>query len=196
MGHCDRFADRLIAAEQVDAKRKERYEMEMRQILNQTLTPARRVAYAIGALLGIFVGVDFAILAATTHMTGEYAAWGRAVFGAFAVLGLVWAALAGRIAIRGVIDLRSDRTSVARLVWYNSILICAVALFVSWLNLKYGSGKWSVFTALIGIAYLIAGMLSVVRNLVHQAELRIREKLLEIELRLTDMDEEMRKGRT
>jgi glycopeptide antibiotics resistance protein len=85
---------------------------------------------------------------------------------------------------------------VARLVWYNSILICAVALFVSWLNLKYGSGKWSVFTALIGIAYLIAGMLSVVRNLVHQAELRIREKLLEIELRLTDMDEEMRKGRT
>ena len=189
MGHRDSFADRLIAAEQVNAKRKERYEMQMRQLLSQTLTPARRAGYAIGALIGLFLGVDFAVLAATGHMTGEYAAWGRGVFGVFAAFGLVWGALAGRIAIRGTVDLRSDRTAVTRLVWYLSIFIVVVALFVGGLDLRYGSGKWSVFTALIGIAYLIAGALFVVRNLVQQAELRIREKLLEIELRLTELDE-------
>ena len=195
MSHHDTFADRLMAAEHVDAKRKERYEMEMRKILSQTLTPARRTAYAVGAVFGLLVGVDFGVLAVTLHITGAYALFGRAVFAVLAVLTLAWGALAGRIAIRGTVDLTKDRTAVARLVWYFSVLISVVALLVGGLELRYGSGKWSAFTAVIGLAYLIAGALFVIRNLVQQSELRIREKLLEIDLRLADMDEEMRKSR-
>ncbi len=191
MNHHDTFADRLIAAEQMDAKRKERYEMEMRKILTQTLTPARRTAYAVGAILGLLFAVDYGWLAATLHITGEYAVWGRVAFGAFALLALGWTVVAGRIAIRGTLSLTTDRTMTARLLWYLCVLISIVALCVGGLELTYGSGKWAVFTAVIGLAYLIAGALFVIRNLVQQSELRIREKLLEIELRLAELNEEL-----
>jgi len=187
----DRFADRLIAAEHIDTKRKERYEMGMRQLLNQTLTPAKRIAYAFGAIVGLAFAVNSAVLAATLHITGEYAAWGRAVFGVFAVLGAVWAVLAGRIAIRGTVNLRKDRAAIARLVWGLSLLIFIVALLVGGLGLRYGSGRWSVFTAVIGLAYLISGALFMVRNLVQQSELKICEKLLDIELRVAELDERL-----
>lgn len=195
MSHPQRFADRLIAAQQVDAKRKERYEMELRQVLHQTLTPAKRVAYAVGAFLGLAFAVDGVAIAAAGHITGEYAAWGRAAFAAFAVFGLVWAFLAGRIALRGTLDLRGDRTAIARLLWCFSVLVFVVVVLAGALNLRYGSGRWPAFAAVIALAYLIAAALFVVRNVVQQAELRIREKLLDIELRVAELDEGMRKDR-
>ena len=191
MSHHDTFAKRLIAAEHVDAKRKERYEMEMQKILSQTLTPAKRIAYAFGAVFGLAVGVNWVVLMVTVDMTGEYETWGRAVFGILGVLGLVWAALAGRIAVRGRVDLRKDRRAVARLVWGLSLLIFITALFVSGLELRYGSGRWSVFILVVGLAHLLIGALFVSRSLVEQSELSIRAKLLEIELELTELNEKL-----
>lgn len=187
----DRFANRLIAAEGVDAKRKERYEMQVKHILSQTLTPAKRVAYAVGAVLGLFLAVDFGVLAVTLHITGGYAAWGRAAIAILAALGLLWTVLAGRIAIRGTVNLRDDRRAIARLQWGLSLLIFIVALLAGWLEVRYGSGKWSVFIAVVGLAYLITGALFVIRNHVDQSELRIREKLLEIELGLAELNEKL-----
>ena len=186
-----RFSDRLIAAEQVDEKRKERYAMELRKILNQTLTPARRIAYVVGAVLGLLFAVDFGVLTVTLHITGQYAAWGRAMFGALTALGLGWTIIAGRIAIRGALDRRADLLAITRLLWGYFLLFFFALLFAGWLDLKYGSGKWSVFLGVIGLSYLVTGALIVIRNSVHQSELRVREKLLEIQLRLVEMDEKM-----
>ena len=194
MSDRDRFSDRLIAAEQVDAKRKERYEMAVQQILNRTLTPARRIAYALSAILGLFGAVSFSVQAVTQHMTGEYAMWGRAILGLFAVLFLVFSVFAGRAAIRGTANLRKDVPAIAGIRWGISFLIFVTALFVAGLELKYGSGTWSVFTAIVGLAFLVNGTLILTRNLIQQSELSLREKLLEIELRLAEMNEKLDKG--
>jgi len=107
---------------------------------------------------------------------------------------LVWAVLAGRIAVRGTVDLRKDRRAVAGLVWGLSLLIFITALFVSGLELRYGSGRWSLFIAVVGLAHLLIGVLFVTRSLVEQSELRIRAKLLEIELGLTELNDKLGKS--
>lgn len=187
----ERFSERLIAAEQADGERKEHHAMELHRILHQTLTPARRIAYGAAAVLGLFLGADWGWIAIGRRITGEYAAWGHVVFGAFALLALAGAFITGRIAIKGTVDLARDRTIMARLVWYFSALVCLVALLAGGLQLRYGSGKWAVLVAVAGVAYLIAGAMVMIKNLVQQSELRVREQMLKLELRLVELGEKL-----
>ena len=50
------------------------------------------------------------------------------------------------------------------------------------------------FARAIGLAYLLTGTLVLIKHLVHQAELKVREKLLELELRLIEMGEKLEKA--
>jgi hypothetical protein len=65
------FRDRLLAAEQVDRKRRERYEMEMQLILNPKLNPIRRVACGVVAAVSLLFAANSAHLAITLHIQGD-----------------------------------------------------------------------------------------------------------------------------
>ncbi len=186
-----RFPDRLIGAEQVDAKRKEHYRMEMQRILNRTLTPGRRIWCAFTAAVSLLAAANFGVMAFTQHITGDYALWGRAIYGAFAVLLLALAAVVGRMAMKGTANLRKDLPAIAGLRWGLSFLLSISALLAAWLDARYGSGKWSAFAAAVGVAFIVFGAIHLIRSSVQQSELRTREKMLEIELRLADMADKL-----
>jgi hypothetical protein len=191
MSGYDRFSDRLIAAEQVDAKQKERYEMEMQRMLNPALTPARRVLAAIFAVVGLLAAVDFGVTSATARMSGDYAGWGRAVLGVMAALTLALAITLGRMAIRGTVDLRRDISTVTKIRWAISLMVSVVAFVIAWADAHYGTGKASAFYAAMGLAFLGACSVLVIKDRVHQSSLNVRQKLLEIELRLAEMSEKL-----
>jgi hypothetical protein len=118
--HSD-FRDRLLAAEQIDVKRKERYQMAVQRILSSTFRGAMRTVGGLAAVLAL----AFALLCA-----------GFSLF----------------IAAIGILD-----------------------------NYPY--------LGILAVAFLVIHSLIVTQRLVRQSELNVREKLLEIELKLAEMNE-------
>jgi hypothetical protein len=119
--HSD-FRNRLLASEQVDVKRRERYQMEVQRILSSTFRWAMRTVAGLVAVLAL----AFALLCA-----------GFSLF----------------IAAKGMLD-----------------------------NYPY-------LSILLAVVFLVIHSLIVIQRLVKQSELNIREKLLEIELKIAEMNE-------
>jgi hypothetical protein len=187
--HSD-FRDKLVSAQQFTPAYRERYRKGLESMLTRRLTPARRIVCSLLALGGLCAAVNFGVQAATQGSNGEYAAWGRAAFGVMALWGLAWAALLGAMAIRGTVNLRKDRQAIAGLRWFFFVFAGILLMLVGGLQLKYEPGSnGPVFAAVVGLAFLVYGALVVIHNLVQQSELNVREKLLEIELKLAEMSE-------
>jgi hypothetical protein len=184
------FRDRLVSAQQFTPAYRENYRKGLESMLTRRLTPTRRIVCAALAVSGLCAAVSFGVQAVAQRSNGEYAAWGRAAFGVMALWGLAWAALLGAMAIRGTVNLRKDRQAIAGLRWFFFVFVGILLMLVGGLQLKYEPGSSSpVFAAVIGLGFLVYGALVVIHNLVQQSELNVREKLLEIELKLAEMSE-------
>lgn len=190
----ERFSDRLIAAEKVDAKRKERYEMQLQQLLNPTLSTPRRILCALLALLGLGAGANFAIMVQTTHMSGDYDWVGRAFFVLMAVLFLAFGLINGKMAVKGSANLRRDVPAVARIRWGMSFVVVVVALVLAWCEVKYNAGRGSAFYGAIAVAFAVFGAIHVITDQIRRSGLNTQEKLLEIELRLTEVSDRLANG--
>lgn len=195
MNRQDDFRDRLIASQQSTPEYRERYRRRLDSMLTRELSPARRVVCGVMAVIAILAGISLGVQTLTMEIRGEYAAWGRMILGLFAAWAIAFGIRLGSIAIRGTMNLRKDRSAISgmRLVFFIGTAI--VLLLVSGLQLKYEPGSnAAILNAVIGLAFLAMAVFVAIRNLVQQSELNVQEKLLEIELRLAEVNEKLEKG--
>lgn len=187
MSH-NNFSDRLVSAERMTPAFRDRYEMEVKAMLEKKLTRPQRVGYALSALMGVAFLVVFGALAILTGR--ELPAWARALFGVGSVFGLVWAILVGRIVITGKVNLRTGANTLVGLSWGFVVTVVTVLMIV---GMDRTEPVKSVYMVLVGLVYLLVAAMFMILNRIDQSELKTREKLLEIELRLAELKESVEK---
>lgn len=186
-----RFVDQLLAADPPSPDARDRYEKEVRAMLEQTLGPRRRLLYFAAAVLLAQLAALFGWVSTVLPRGQEAMPFFAAIFIAtsLALLGvaghLLWAAW------RGVVHRPAARVWAAGLgVAYIGLLGWLFLLMSGYIPERLRNDVW-----VLGLVLLVYAAVAWMRHRVAQAEMRTAEKLLEIELRLAEIGEALQQGR-
>lgn len=176
------FRERLLAVETLSPS--DQYQRELQALLEPKLTPGSKWA-TVGSLV---MGLGFAGLFGTLAIvTARGLPWlAIAVFALGAIFGLAWAGLSAWILHRGTINRRTDPTAATGMVW--GFLVVMMTLFLLLAGQLPDPVK-GLQMVLNGLVFLVMGAVFMIANRIEQAELRTKEKLLELEYRLAEMAE-------
>ncbi len=180
------FRDRLVAMEQITPSLKERYQKEIRAMFEKKLTRPMKLAWIGSGILGMGFVVLFGTVAII--VPEEFPMLGRLMFVAGAVFGLAWAALAAVIVRRGSINLKSHGKAAVGITWCFLVLLTTVILVLAG---KHPDRIVGVYMICAVLPFLIMGAVFMIQYRIQEAELKTREKLLEIELRMVELAEKL-----
>jgi hypothetical protein len=156
-------------------------------MLEKKLTGIRRWVFLATAVVALPLAVLFGTLAVTMPATFPWP--GRLGFAGAALFAIGWAILGIRVFRRGALDLRIDTGAVAGLSW--ALPVFMVTLFLIWAPENIAGLR----LILSGLVFLVMGALFLIRHVVELSELKVREKLLEIEYRLAELAEAVKADR-
>lgn len=183
------FRDKLLDMEIPNPALKEKYEREVRAMVEKKLTGVTKLAH-IG---GLVMGLGFLIIFGTAAIIApkEFPLWGRAIFALGAVFGFIIIAFEAWLLKKGTINLKTDDVAMAGLGWGFVVIVTTIVLVFS--------GKLP--DPLIGIRMIvnllvfeIAAGFMLNKAFLQRSELNMREKLLEIEHRLAEISEKIEKN--
>ena len=179
------FKNKLMAADLVDSSPRAIYERKVSEMLEAPLQGPRKAGpiFATGVCLFTFV---LCVANAIRFRHGPTVVLAGMALGV--VFGVIGAILALRILIRGTYRQR-DNAAQAGLIWVFTVLL--VTLFMIGEGL---ASRDSVRMTVWGIVFLISAAVMLLRTVIEQAELRTREKLLEIQYELAELKESMRRA--
>jgi hypothetical protein len=172
------FRQRLLAAE--NAIPSEKYRRELANLRERKLTRAQQVALILPILF--CVSAAFRLAGPALDPAGGLSSWARVGLGAAAVLSLVWAILLALLVKRGVMPRKSDIAGLTRALVIMAVMASAITGFLALAMKDRALGTQVLIVE--AIVLLIAGIL-LIKSTIEQAELRTREKLLELELHIT-----------
>jgi hypothetical protein len=178
-----KFRQQLLGAEQVTPALKERYHKELQVMFDKKLSGMRRWVWLGATMMGLAFAVLFGTLAV---VLAEFPWWSRLTFAAGAVFGIGWALLGLKIFRRGSIDLKFDTAAANGMTWGVVVLMVTVCMVFAPENTV---GLRMILSALV---FLVMGAVFLIRHVVEQAELKTREKLLEIECHLAELADRMK----
>jgi len=185
--------DGLIESEQFSLNLKEKYEKEVRAMLEIKMSKIFRWSYLVGGILALGVAAFFAygaMLFKGVMFYKDSQIWGRIIFGLSAVFCLVWAGLMLWIAKTGTFHLKKHPSAIAGLAWVGTIFSTTIFLVMA---ARDPDSTKSVFIVVASSLFLICASAGFILVRVGLAELNTRESLLKIELRLAELAEEMHK---
>jgi hypothetical protein len=183
------FRDRLLAVEPLSPASAQQLEQELHHMFTRNLSPFHRIFISIVAVGGLASAVLCGYLAATEQSLPTVPRIGLATGTLF---GLAWAWFAARIANRGTMDLRVDHRRMAAMVWVFTVLMMTFFLVA---GMSHHDRLLGVAMITNGLAFLIGAGVYFITFRIEQAELAMREKLLQIELRLAELcEKESRSG--
>ena len=136
------------------------------------------------------MGLGFTVLFGTVAVIAPAGfPWsGRLIFAAGALFGIGWAVLGIRIVWRGTMNLKTDTAAANGMAW---VLVVLVATFAMVSAPDTIVGLRMIVCSLV---FLVLGVAFMTRHVVEQAELKTREKLLEIEYRLAELAETVKRA--
>ncbi len=102
------------------------------------------------------------------------------------LFGLAWAAVAARICWRGSLELRIDARRIAVMVWVFTVVTMVFFLMA---GMSAEDRLLGLMLIANGLAFLIGAGVYWITYRIEQAELNTREKLLQLELRLAELQE-------
>jgi hypothetical protein len=180
------FRDRLIGAQELTPEYREKYERSLESMLTRQLTPSQRAGLWFAVVLGLVISaVAVFAMVAIKELPDSM----RAVLGFLGLVMLVVTALRARAAIMGTVDLRWQ-PKVTAYVGFYGVLIAIAAIA------GYGAlhtNLHSIHVMVVWIIPLVVVTGKLIGTHIEQSELAIREKLLEIELRLEEVSEQLAK---
>ena len=187
------FSDQLLSMEQVNPAFQERYEKEIKKMLEKTLTPIQRISFAISGVLTAAMGCFFVYLAffgPTIKGPGTMPILTRGMLGLGTVFAVIWAVMVWKIVAKGKMNRRTFPNTLNSMIWVLQSLVAVILLIGTGSHPNLVS---SVYTAVFGLTFLVFGVATLVTNRVEQCALKTEEKLLGIELRLAEIAEALPK---
>ena len=184
------FSDKLLSAEQTTPAFRERYEKEIRAMLEKTLTPAQRIGWGFSTVMSAVFVIVFTWAAIVGR---ELPVMMRAAFGLGALVALVWVIMGGKIVLRGKMNRRTHPNAFTGTAWG---MVLTVQIVILMIGGEHPDSVKSVYMALYGLTFLLMGAMFLLTNRIEQSELNMKEKLLGIELRLAEIAESLPKKET
>lgn len=178
------FRDRLLEMEQITPALKDKYQKETQAMFEKKLTVFGKFAWIGSGILGIVFVVLFGTVAIWAPK--EFPVLGRMVFILGAVFGLAWAGLCASILKRGSFDRMSHSKAAAGMGWGITIIVMTWAMLFAG---KHPDSLSGIRAICVGLAFLVMAAVFMITSRIQQSELRTREKLLEIELRMAELAE-------
>jgi hypothetical protein len=178
-----RFADRLVAVDPLSDTSRQHLEKELRTMFVRELGRTRRFFFSGVSVFGLISGGVCGTLAATEPQLPPLARGGLAVGVLF---GLAWATVAGRIAWRGKLDLRTDNRRIAAMVWVFTTLMMTFFLM---LGMSVPDRLLGLMMIANGLVFFIGAGVYLITSRIEQAELNNQERLLKLELRIAEWSE-------
>jgi MFS family permease len=177
------LGDRLIAVEQPSAHAREKLQQELHAMLKRELTFRRRLVFALVALMALAGALVCGFLALTEP---DLPVVPRVALGTGTLFGVAWTVVAARLAWRGSMDAKLDSRRIAAMVWVFTVLMMVFFLIVGMSSEDRLLGLTMIAN---GLAFLIGAAVYWLTHRIEQAELAVREKLLQLELRLAELCE-------
>ncbi len=180
------FRDRLVAMEQITPAMKERYQKGVQAMFEKKLTTFGKLAWIGSGILGILFLVYFGTVAIIAP--SELPALPRIVFVLGALFALAWVGVCASIIKRGAFHRISHSKAAAGIAWGFTIVVMTVAMLYAD---KHPDSLTGIRGICIGLTLLVITATFMIASRIQQSELRTREKLLEIELRMAELMEKL-----
>jgi hypothetical protein len=181
----DGLRDKLVAQQERDRASEEQFWREMERMMETKLTPARRIAWGLSGLMGVFFVVLFSYVAWTAP--SEFPLAGRLVFIAGSVFGAIWAGISGVILRRGTFHLKTDENMVNGVVWGFMVLMMTAFLLMAGNMENRTAGISLVLNGLVFI--VLFGIPAIVNLRINRMEQGLREQMLRLQITLAEIAE-------
>ncbi len=183
-----KFSDRLIQCEAPTPALHEKYRKEITAMLEKELSPRDRVGWIFWAVFSLAVAILFGYVAIWSY--GDLPLWGTGIFALCAVFELIHAGISGWIAYSGRLLMKTQPPALAGLGWGLTVIVVT-----TWLVAMPASIA-GVRALVGGVAFLVMAAVFMLASRTEQAELRTKEKLLEIECRIAELGEHLNQHKT
>ena len=180
------FADGLLAAETQSQTYREKYEREIAEMIDKKLTARSRVWLWLSMCAGLAFCLVFAYAIMATTQPNLLATIGLT---SCSVFGFAWAVIMAWTLKRGSIDMKSHTMATAALPWGFVIIVLTILIVES----GEEPSIETVGAVVNGIAFLVMAAMFLISAMITRSELRTREKLLEIEMKLAEIGEALKK---
>jgi hypothetical protein len=182
------FRRELLDCESIDAALRRKFQTEVQAMWERKLSSPRRAWFKMLAIIMLAMGIFFGCMAYLAPATLPPVA--RIAFVVGAVFCLASVFVIWQLARRGVMNLRTDPMRMAALGWAFVVMMVVVFMVISGMHPDSTRGLMLVIN---GIVFMIGAGLILIRTVIEQSELRTREKLLEIEYRLEQLTDEIKR---
>ena len=181
------FADQLIAAQRVEPTLRQRYEQEMKAMLEQPLTKTRKTSFILSAIVSTIMMIMLTIAALSSHRAPIGV---RIGVGLGAVYAAGWLIMMIRILRRGTVRVRSDSRIMSAWPWIFTVALVTLILFMTG---QRADSVRSVWMLLYGLTFLLMASMFLIQHWISDARLKVEERLLEVQLRVAELAEEMKR---
>ena len=179
--HDDSLRERLLAVGSPSAKFKAQFQKEIRSMLIKKLTAPRRVCFCFIAVAASVSTLVCGSLALTEPQLPPMARLG---LGTGVLFGLAWVIAIVSILRRGEIDQRRDGRRIAQMVWVFTLLM---TIFFCAIGMSRPEKLLSVLMMVQSLVFLISAAVYWLNHRIEEAELNVKEKLLELELHIAEL---------
>ena len=189
MNESREFVKQMLASQEMDPARREKYRHEVKALLERRLSTVKRVLIALAGafLLVCAVGFGNALRIATIEHE-------PVVMRILAIAMVLFCLSVGGILVwtsaKGIVYRRLQPNAIARVFWGFGI-IAAICSMVAGTQQAQHAGPLSAFMVAEGLVVLVIAAVYMIANRVEQSELRMRQELLEMRYELAELSEKL-----
>jgi hypothetical protein len=177
------FRRQLLDMESTNSTLQERYESEVKAMIEKQLVGREKAGHILGLALGLWFLIGFGSVA--IFMSNGLPLFARASFVLGALFGAAFAAMEIVILRKGTINLKTDSIAAAGMSWGFVVIIMTIFL----VNADKFPDPTRMLAAMI-IFEIMAG-LGLLKAYIERSEVNTQEKLLEIEYQIAALTEKL-----
>ncbi len=180
----ERFRGWLVGMESVTPALRERYEREVRHMLEKKLNARMRAANIFALMLSVF----FVGLFGYRMVFADIPILAKAGMAIGVLFSIGWIVLIVRILRRGSMKVKTDANAMTGLTW--GFLVILITIFMLQAG-RMDDPARGMSVVLNGLVFLVFGVVFLLQNTISQTSLQTREELLKIEYSLLDLEEKL-----
>jgi len=180
------FREKLIASQQFTPEYREKYNERLQKMIERTLTTSQKIGLGISVFVGLLSMILIAVIM-TSSMGISLPL--KVVIGFLGLVTLVITIFRAYILITGKINLRLQPKYIVYIGYY-SILLFVMAMII------IAQTTGSIYMLLVSLIPLVVVTGKLIIMQIGQSELNVQEKLLEIELKLAELNEKMQSDKS